>query len=46
MATVAEHGDGVLQMEEGVMKKIAFRIVTVSGGLLAMLAAGGAWVRG
>jgi hypothetical protein len=34
------------QMEEDVMKKIAFRIVTVGAGLLATLVAGGAWVRG
>ena len=46
MAAVAEHGDGVLQPEEDVMKKIAFRIVTVGAGLLATLVAGGAWVRG
>jgi len=28
------------------MKKIAFRVVTVGGGLIAVLLAGGAWVRG
>jgi len=33
-------------MGEDVMKKIAFRVVTVGAGLIAMLAVGGAWVRG
>jgi len=28
------------------MKKIAFRVMTVGGGLLAVLLAGGAWTRG
>jgi len=28
------------------MKKIAFRVMTVGGGLMAVLLAGGAWFRG
>jgi hypothetical protein len=32
--------------ERDIMKKIGFRIMTVGGGLLALLLAGGAWTRG
>jgi hypothetical protein len=46
MDPIADDGEGVRTCERDIMKKIAFRIVTVSGGLLAMLVAGGAWVRG
>ena len=46
MASVAEHGDGRGNCEGNIMKKIAIRVVTVGGGLLAVLMAGGAWGRG
>ena len=45
MGSVADYGDGAT-CERDIMKKIAFRIVTVGAGLLATLVAGGAWVRG
>jgi hypothetical protein len=45
MPSVAEHG-GLVEPWENKMKKIAFRVMTVGGGLIAVLLAGGAWGRG
>jgi hypothetical protein len=36
----------VWNLWENIMKKIAFRVMTVGGGLIAVLLAGGAWGRG
>jgi hypothetical protein len=45
MSPVAEHGDPGKKCEGNIMKKTAFRIIALGGGLIATLLAGGAWGR-
>jgi len=46
MASIADHGDTSENPRGYIMKKTAFRIMALGGGLVATLLAGGAWVRG